>query len=164
MRISMLHQNQNFSAFEQDKFGESSPTSPAMVTAADFYFPTWKQTQYLLSLVTYWHSMAYLRGQAGIFVVLGESICLTDKPPAGSWLLNTGCSLDFGALREEDVHVSTQRIKVAAQRSRSSWSYEAESVPCTQTGLRCLRSCTHIFQSVRHSLCVAYCLTASSNK
>lgn len=38
--------------------------------------------------------MAHLRGEAGTAEVLGESICLTEKPSAGLWLLNTGCILD----------------------------------------------------------------------
>lgn len=42
MRISTLHQNQNFSAFELDKFGESSPHLPSHGHCCWFLLPNMK--------------------------------------------------------------------------------------------------------------------------
>lgn len=154
-----------FSAFKLDKFGESSSQPWSHGPVAAFYFPTWRQTWDLLPLAAQWWTMAHLRGQAGIVEAGRKS------------LQDCGCSTGtvfwiFLALGGEDMDVSRQKIEVAGQKSRSSlWITRergGESVPRLRTGtptrLRCLRSRTHIFRPVRHSLCVAHCLTASSNK
>lgn len=102
--------------------------------------------------------MAHLREQAGIVVVLGESICLTEKPSAGLWLLNMGCILAFLAVREEDMHVSNQGINVAGQKSRSSlWILKERVSPAfTHThkqGWGVYRA-AHIFFSLLDTPCV----------